>query len=300
MWLGTHAMDLPKETLFPSESAGSLNFKLVRLAREFRRVLITEPQAHITMQGDIRRGSLMFLSDEALERLLKDMVKRFTDARDRLIAFGVSEDAIFGYMPLRQATSADNVIVAFTSLTKIPNINELGPEFGPRTKIVPTSRVVGHTSDDDFVKGQIVIDPFAKADDPPDPPSHVETQIEITVWDKKPLGGERVIFFKTLKVTLNVTPDRIDEIGAELSVVTLKLRDIARHFKNAQVSVKVSPKLNVDISTQARIKKWTDSQVKLSLEFELGGVQIEPTVGLDARGKPAVGLELTVPLPFGL
>jgi hypothetical protein len=271
-------MDLPKETLFPSESAGSLNFKLVRLAREFRRVLITEPQAHITMQGDIRRGSLMFLSDEALERLLKDMVKRFTDARDRLIAFGVSEDAIFGYMPLRQATSADNVIVAFTSLTKIPNINELGPEFGPRTKIVPASQVVGHTSDDDFVKGQI----------------------EITVWDKKPLGGERIIFFKTLKVTLNVTPDRIDEIGAELSVVTLKLREIARHFKNAQVSVKVSPKLNVDVSTQARIKKWTDSQVKLSLEFELGGVQFEPTVGLDARGKPAVGLELTVPLPFGL
>jgi hypothetical protein len=293
-------MDLPKETLFPSESGGSLNFKLVRLAREFRRVLITEPQAHIMMQGDIRRGSLMFLSDEQLERLLKDMVKRFTDARDRLIAFGVSEDAIFGYMPLRQATSADNVIVVFTSLAKFPSINELGPEFGPRTKIVPVSGVVGHTSDDDFVKGQIVIDPFAKADDPPDPPSHVETQIEITVWDKNPLGGGRIIFFKTLKVTLNVTPDRIDEIGADLSVVTLKLREIAKHFKNAQVSVKISPKLDVDISTLARIKKWTDSQVKLSLEFELGGVQFEPTIGVDARGHAAVGLEMTVPLPFGL
>lgn len=293
-------MDLPKETLFPGESAGSLDFKLVRLAREFRRVLITEPQAHITMQGDIRRGSLMFLSDAELDKLLKDMVKRFTDARDRLIAFGVSEEAIFAYMPIRQATSADNVIVAFTSLTKIPNINELGPEFGPRTKIMPASQVVGHTGDDDFIKGQIVIDPFAKADDPADPPSHVETQIEITVWDKNPLNGARVIFFKTLKVTVNVTPDRIDEIGADLSVVTLKLREIAKHFKNAQVSVKASPKLNVDIGTQMRIKKWTDSQIKLSLEFELGGVQFEPTIGVDARGQPAGGLQLTVPLPFGL
>jgi hypothetical protein len=293
-------MDLPKETLFPGESAGSLDFKLVRLAREFRRVLITEPQAHITMQGDIRRGSLMFLSNEQLDNLLKNMIERFKDARDRLIAFGVSEQSIFGYMPLRQAPAIDNVIVAFTRLSKIPNINELGPEFGPRTKIVPSSQVVGTDPNDDFLKGQIVIDPFAKANDPPDPPSHVETQIEITVRDKKPLDGARIIFFKTLKVTLNITPDKIDEIGAELSVVTLKLKEISRHFKNAQVSVKVSPKLDVDISTQARIKKWTDSQVKLSLEFEMFGVQVEPTLGLEGRGKPAGGLQLTVPLPFGL
>jgi hypothetical protein len=294
-------MDLPKETLFPGESIGSLDFKLVRLAREFRRVLISEPQAHITMQADLRRGSLMFLNNEQLDLLLKNMIERFKDARDRLIRFGVWEQSIFGYLPVRQATTAaDNVIVAFARLSRIPNVNELGPEFGPRTRIVSAPQVVASTGDDDFLKGQIVIDPFAKADDPPDPPSHVETQIEITVWDKKVLDGARIIFFKTLKVTLNVTPDRIDEIGAELSVVTLKLKEIARYFKNAQVSVKVSPKANVDIGTQARIKKWTDSQVKLSLEFEVFGVQIEPTLGLDARGKPAGGLQLTVPLPFGL
>jgi hypothetical protein len=293
-------MDLPKETLFPGESTGSLEFKLVRLAREFRRILITEPQAHITMQGDIRRSSVMFLSNEELDRLLKTMIERFKVARDRLITFGVFEQSIVGFIALRQAPALDNVIVAFAKLSAIPNVNELGPEFGPRTKVVPVSQVVGGDPDSDFIKGQMVIDPFAKADEPSGTPSHVETQIEITVWDKKFPDGARIVFFKTLKVTLNVTPDKIDEIGAELSVVTLKLKEIARHFKNAQVSVKVSPKLDVDIGTQARIRKWTDSQVKLSFEFEVFGLQIEPTLGLDARGKPAAGLELTIPLPFGL
>src|SRR5450631_3174391 len=47
---------LRRKNRFLGESAGGSNFGIVRWARTSRRVLISEPRAHVVLPGDIRRG----------------------------------------------------------------------------------------------------------------------------------------------------------------------------------------------------------------------------------------------------
>lgn len=156
-------MDVATETLYSYESpdsAGfnSAGFKLARLARTFRKVLITNPAANISIVGYLTANSM-----NDLGATLSRMGDRIKATRDRLTSFGVWEKSITGYLPLQAAPITEDVIVVTARDTPMVNLF-LG------IKPVP----VGDDSIDSAPakNGRIVVDPFL----PPAPP---KTQIII-------------------------------------------------------------------------------------------------------------------------
>src|SRR5216684_3922805 len=151
-------MDVATETLYSSESpesAGlnSAGFKLARLARAFRKVLITNPAANISIVGYLSKNSM---DSYGLDANFSRMGDRIKATRDRLTSFGVWEKSITGYLPLVGAPITEDLIVVTardTPMVLFPGMNR-----------VP----VGDDSIDiDAAKNrQIVVDPFL----PPAPP----------------------------------------------------------------------------------------------------------------------------------
>ena len=157
-------MDVATETLYSDErpdSAGfnSAGFKLDRLARTFRKVLMTNPAANISIVGYLSADSMKRYD---LDANLSRMGDRIKATRDRLTSFGVWEKAITGYLPLQAAPITEDLIVVTARDTPMVNLFPGKP--------VP----VGDESiDSDPAKnGRIVVDPFL----PPAPP---KTQIII-------------------------------------------------------------------------------------------------------------------------
>ena len=106
-------MDVATETLYSQESpeAAGLNsagFKLARLARTFRKVLITNPAANISIVGYLSRSSM---ANYDLDANLSRMGDRIKATRDRLTSFGVWEKSITGYLPLQAAPITEDLIV---------------------------------------------------------------------------------------------------------------------------------------------------------------------------------------------
>jgi hypothetical protein len=121
-------MDVAMETLYSQESpdsAGlnSAGFKLARLARTFRGVLITNPAANISIVGYLSRSSM---ANYDLDANLSRMGDRIKATRDRLTSFGVWEKSIAGYLPLQAAPITEDLIVVTARDTKVdlfPGIN---------------------------------------------------------------------------------------------------------------------------------------------------------------------------------
>jgi hypothetical protein len=146
-------MDVATETLYSGESpdAAGLNsagFKLARLARTFRKVLITNPAANISIVGYLSKNSM---DSYGLDANLSRIGDRIKATRDRLTSFGVWEKSITGYLPLQAAPITEDLIIVTARDT--PTVN-----LFPGIKPVP----VGDESiDSDAAKnGRIVVDPF--------------------------------------------------------------------------------------------------------------------------------------------
>jgi hypothetical protein len=152
-------MDVATETLYSSESpdAAGLNsagFKLARLARAFRKVLITNPAANISIVGYLSKNSM---DSYGLDANLSRIGDRIKATRDRLTSFGVWEKLIAGYLPLQAAPITEDLIVVTARDT--PTVN-----LFPGIKPVPAG---DESIDSDAAKnGRIVVDPFL----PPAPP----------------------------------------------------------------------------------------------------------------------------------
>ena len=106
-------MDVATETLYSRESpesAGlnSADFKLARLARTFRKVLITNPAANISIVGYLSKNSM---DSYGLDANFSRMGDRIKATRDRLTSFGVWEKSITGYLPLQAAPITEDLIV---------------------------------------------------------------------------------------------------------------------------------------------------------------------------------------------
>jgi hypothetical protein len=155
-------MDVATETLYsieapdsPSNVSASAVLKLVRLARTFRKVLITNPAANISIVGYLSKKSV---DGDDLDTNLTRMGDRIKATRDCLKTFGVLEQSIAGYLPLQAAPITEDLIVVTARDT--PKVN-----LFPGMKLVP----VGDDSIE-AAQGPIVVDPFL----PPAPP---KTQI---------------------------------------------------------------------------------------------------------------------------
>src|SRR5262249_25616091 len=125
-----------------------------------------------------------------------------------------------------------------------------------------------------------------------------DTQIEVTLWDDK--GNKKIL--PAMKVTLNVGPNTIEEVGGELTLFRQKLK--TQMFwglvTKVQLSVKLSAKLDFDHSTAQRLVGQWSAQLKSSLEFDLKvpktsiGVHVEATLGVNQAGKPVPGIQFSV------
>jgi hypothetical protein len=280
-------MDVATETLFAGEAPASADFKLVRLARQFRSVAMTNLDAHVMIVGSVSQKSLK-TSD--VDGVISRMIKWAADVRDELISFGVFDNAIVGFLPLQPAPTTDDILVVTARDT--PRTNPF-----PGMRVIPASEAASASDDDGPVKGQVLIDPFAKAN-AVRPGRNLDTQIEVTVWDDKGNGKKLP---GTLKVTLNVTPNAIEEVGAELTLFNQKLK--SQMFWGAitklEFSVKLSGKLDFDQSTATRLVGQWSGQLKSSVEFDLKvpktsiGVHVEGALTLDQAGKVAPGLQLS-------
>ena len=284
-------MDFATETLFSDESVGSNDFKLVRLARKFREVAITNLDAHITIVGYITRSSLL---SEGVDGVIQRMVKWAADTRDKLTSFHVWEQSIVGYLPLQSAPIVDDILIVTAKDT--PRANAF-----PGMRILPAEDAVKVQKDDDSpIKGQVVVDPFAKPG-PVRPGRNVDTQIEVTLWDDKGIGRKLP---GTMKVTLNVSQDKIEEVGAEWTAFKMKLKNqmFWGVVSKVELSIKLSAKLDFDQSTAQKIVGTWSAQVKSSLEFDLKipktsiGIHVEATLGVDQAGKPVPGIQFSVDL----
>jgi hypothetical protein len=280
-------MDVATETLYASESSGSASFKLVRLARTFRGVAITNLDAHITILGLVSPKSLLSADVDAV---INRMVAWAVDVRDQLTSFGVYEKSIVGYLPVRTAPITEDILTLTARDTPRQN-----PFPGMRV-IAPGDSAVKQ-GDDSPIKGQVIVDPFAQPQKVR-PGRNLDTQIEVTVWDDKGIGHKLP---GPMKVTLNVGQNTIEEVGAELTLLKAKLKSqmFWGLITKVELSVKLSGKLDFDQSTAQRLVGTWSAQLKSSLEFDLKvpktsiGVHVEATLGVDQAGKPVPGIQFS-------
>jgi hypothetical protein len=137
-------MDVATETLYSREQDATAFFKMVRLARTFRKVLMTNPQANISIVGYLSKNSV---DSNDLDTNLTRMSDRFKKTRDQLTSCGVLEKSIAGYLPLQAAPITEDLIVVTARDTPTRNLFP--------GKLVP----VGDDSIDEG-QGSIVVDPF--------------------------------------------------------------------------------------------------------------------------------------------
>ena len=137
-------MDVATETLYSREQDATAFFKMVRLARTFRKVLMTNPQANISIVGYLSKHSV---DSNDLDTNLTRMSDRFKKTRDQLTSCGVLEKSIAGYLPLQAAPITEDLIVVTARDTPTRNLSP--------GKLVP----VGDNSIDEG-QGSIVVDPF--------------------------------------------------------------------------------------------------------------------------------------------
>jgi hypothetical protein len=278
-------MDFASETLVPSELspswAPSADFKLTRLARNFRSVQIMKRESHILIVGSISRNS--FYGNE-FDVVIKRMIDRMNTARDKLTGMGVWQQAIVGYLPRQPAPTTGDLIMLTARDTP-------AAQTSPGMKLVPPSKALAGA--DGPLKGNFVIDPFAEEGE-----SIVDTEIKVTVWDAK---GNKKQLLDSVEVTLKLGPNGIEEVGAEVAVLKRRIKN--QMFFGLITKVDLSVKLEgtlkgIDIATAKNLVGGWAAEVKGSLEAELKipktsiVIKVEAVLGVDAAGQPVIGAKL--------
>jgi hypothetical protein len=302
---GEAAMASDTELLYPGESTASEDLKIVRIARYLRELRIKTPQAHIQV-GGLLSTKILLLTTEAMEKergVVKDMLWR---VRTKLLQSQLTEDAIRVYVPfscvpierpgqvvLRAVNAAPRPARPYM-WDRQPNIQTaVGPEVEASLNMAYDLK--GHEEDE---KNKEKLD------------SLVTCQIEVAIWDAK-TNNRQIQYMPDAKVTLSVGPTGIEEVGAELTAVKLKLKalNLADKFKwglinKVEVSLKgeagLEFKRDFEKDRVGRLFSEWQAKVKASLSFELQipktslKLPIEITPYLDQEGKPGVQFQIKI------
>jgi hypothetical protein len=283
------------ETLFAGESTGSEDLKLVRLARHVRGLLIRNPRAHVSVEGYLGRDALQLLPAEVEK-------ERFTvegwqwETRGKLVGLGVPEPNIRVYVPFQVRSDAAGRTVRLIAHDSAP-----GPAYPRHAAGVPPVQPF-----DPRVSASVVVDPTAKQEEgSARAPRHVESQVEVSLWDAK--GNRTVGVVPRAKVTLSVGPNGVEEVAGELTAFKARLKalNLAEKFRwgavsKVEVSVKVEGSMNLDKSTAERHFREWKGKLKATLAFELKipgtsiALPIEVGPYVDSEGKPGVGVQFTI------
>lgn len=281
-------MAIATETLFPGESLGSSEFKLVRLARQFRAMDLVK-ESHITVVGCLA-GSHLLRDRKAFEAEIEGMIDHLIDVKFRLIDFGVREQAIRGHLPYQVAPIIQNVITV--------TAQDIAPKpLYPGTGFVSPKAVPGPGEPEEGPQAQVVIDPFAKGErDKHRAGRTVELTVELEVWDAK---GYKLP--PSPSITIAVGPNGLEEVSAEITVLKGEIEK-KRLWGASRISitVKAAAKVEFDHSTPDKLigKFGTEVSVALEAEFKRRGIRvkvgIQPSIGVDSAGEAVPGVKLVV------
>jgi hypothetical protein len=254
--------------------------KLVRLARAYRETAMTKP-AHVALVGCVTRNSIV---GNDVDGIVRGMVKKMVDARDRLIFLGVPKPAISGHLPLMPVPIVQNVVQCTVKDSALRDTFP-GKRTGVPEKIDTESAV----------SGKVVIDPFSDSEDKRQS-HHVATQIEVTIWDGK---GNKSKLPASFSASLNVSPNGIHEVGAEFVFLKQKLKNqiFWGSVTNVELTIKLEGKLDLDQQKAHQLFGRWSAELKSALSFELNlpiKIKVELSIGLDAEGKASPGLQFVI------
>ena len=287
-------MDIATANLFPDESDGSEDFKLVKVARECRASQMKNPKSGVLMIGMLHSR----LTTANANAIMSAMVTRMRRARGKLISFGLFDKDIGGFIPLIQAPIIDDIITV-TARDIPPDNPYKGFDFCSVDDIV--NNAAAPDDPDKIVTAKTVLDPF---DD--DGGATITTQIEVSVFEatgiKRKLPGE-------YKFTMKLAPG--DEVSAaKVKEMALEITPIKTTLKNqlawgiiqkVEFSATVSGKTEAKIDN-GKVKRLFDNfstEVKASLEADVKiprssvKIHVEGSLKSDLVGKPKAGLEFS-------
>lgn len=295
-------MIINRETLLSSESVAATNAKVRKFAARFLRY--SKAEDFVTLVGAFSSQSLGVMS---LDGLVDTMTTWCREMRRMLVECGIWMQSIDGYLVTHPVPIIDDIII----LTWVSDAQRIKAFDG--AALPPSVADGGSDSDDDDeppeprVKGHVVIDPFS-GPGPFRPGRNLDVQVEVTVWDDdhgiigRKLPGE-------MKLTLNTSQTRIEEMGAELSTFKKTLKDklgkgkdvgkspmFKDTLRKVELSLKVSGKVDFDQSTARRLVSSFSTQLKGSLEADVVPpgtdfkLHVEGTLGVNQIGKPVFEL----------
>lgn len=293
------------EFLYPGESTGSEDLKIVRIARYVRELRFKTPQAHIAVVGLLSTKILMFTTP-AMEKergIVKDTLWR---VRTKLLQCQLMEDAVRVYVPYKCVPIERPGQVVLYALNWAPR--PAAPYMWDRQPKVQTA--VGPEVEASL---NMAYDLKAHEEDEKNKEkldSLVTCEIEVAIWDAK-TNTRQIQYMPDAKVTLKVGPTGIEEFGTELTAVKLKLKalNLAEKFKFGTINkVEVSLKGEAGFEFKRDFEKdrvgrlfaeW-QAKVKVSLSFELQipktslKLPIEVTPYIDQEGRPGIEFKLKI------
>lgn len=278
--------------LYSGESGAAENLKLVRVARELRASKITNLQSHISVVGYMSSGVLL-LPEETREKERYTIEALMWEKREKLVQLGVPENAILVYVPFQLLPVAGRAIqIASHDGPPKPAATQLpgsAPEMQPFNPSVSSS---------------IIVDPIVKREESQRTHRTVETQIEVAIIDDK--NNKRIIASK-VSVTMNIGPNGFEEVGAELTFLKIKAKDLKLREKlfwgtvtNVSFSLKIATTLSLDKNTAQRVIGEWATKFKATLAADLNvpktsvKIPVEASFYTDTAGAPGVAVQITV------
>jgi hypothetical protein len=258
-------VEIAKETILWSDRHPSLDFKLARLARNFRSAAMSKSNVHLVMAGAFPLSTASQFSNYTKSKYIEWMC----DARDVLVSLNVSERSIIGYVPLQEAPITEFFFVA--------SVIDHWP-VNPYSHLLVISRdelrereqkqATGESDDDKPVT--FVVDPFTKAEDSPtgDTARTLKAQLEINIIDAT---GAPINAPGEFKVTLELKANKLKEVGLEWSLVEKKIVDRALRgrISNVKFNFTVAGKLDMtDVAAKKLFGDWS-AEAKASVEADL-------------------------------
>lgn len=265
-------MSIASEVIYWTDSVGARDMKLVRAARALRQAAISDPAVFIVMIGMFPRSTGSEFSS-ALKRRYVDFMR---EGRDALVACGVWENAIDGYIPFQEAPTDQFVYtVAVSSGARrnpFPGLDSMSLD-----EALPGAGGGGGGDSEPMSKRKFVIDPFD------DDGVAVKAQLEVDIVEA---SGRRLNAPGELSATLEVDQNGVKEVGAEWTA--LKKRIAARiargAIRNVEIKVTVAGKTDLSEADARRVfGKWSaEAQATLSAELHVRATKVTVELGVKA------------------
>ncbi len=299
------------KVLYPEDAMGgpdgkssfAEDLKIVDIARQVRAMRFPPPgslaqaESHVAVVGLLSTSILMKTTEEMEKdrRTIKEMLWR---VREKLLQSNLSEGDIRVYVPFQCVPIERPGQVVLFARNSAPAPAK--PYLWGQPKIQPK------VSPEIEASLNMVYDLKAHDEDEKKEEQRtriLECKVEVKVWEAG-LGYGRVVPFPEGKVSLTFGPNGLEEVGAEVTALTVRLADFAKNIANTQyakveISIKGEGAVKVEKGKAQRLLADWEAKLKLSLtaQFRIPNTTImlppiEVTPYIDHEGKPGIQFQI--------